>query len=196
MGTSAFPCFTSPQGISLRPLRSRSHGVVDLGSGGSCLRHPVALALSASGRRCVDHTPPARTAGRRGLGARGFAPAFGPRRPGPGPAPLTMPRGDHASRSDPAYGPMHRTDPDSPPLIPTTRPAPGGRRHCPQARTPGAATDQQTLCAPQAGARRLGLRRIMRAVVGGSWVAGVIDSVTLGSHFGGSLEDHGPNVVL
>lgn len=38
-----------------------------------------------------DHTPQARPTGLRGLGARGSAPASGPRRPGPGPAPPSCP---------------------------------------------------------------------------------------------------------
>ncbi|SED23820.1 hypothetical protein SAMN05216482_6582 [Streptomyces sp. PAN_FS17] len=40
------------------------------------------------------------------------------------------------------------------------------------------------------------LRWTLRAVVGGIVGAEAINSTALDSHFGGSLEDHGPNAVL
>ncbi|MGW7286577.1 hypothetical protein ACWGH4_13955, partial [Streptomyces sp. NPDC054847] len=39
-------------------------------------------------------------------------------------------------------------------------------------------------------------RYVLRATEGKPAVAGAVGSTTLASHFGASLEDHGPNVVL
>ncbi|TQJ92608.1 hypothetical protein FBY22_3491 [Streptomyces sp. SLBN-31] len=88
-------------------------------------------------------------------------------RAAPAPAPRhTLPRDDHASRSDPAEGGCA-----GPILIPLPGPHPPGRTlgedgsaHKPAHTVPP--RTQKTLCAPKAGARRLGLRWIMRAMAG------------------------------
>lgn len=80
-----------------RPGRAhRSHGARarprEKGRGLLPFRASGALANRLCQPPLRDHTPPARTAGQRGHGTRGCAPAFGTRRPSPGSAP---PKGCH-----------------------------------------------------------------------------------------------------
>lgn len=77
----------SPGGLS-GCESSRSEGGCSCPSG---IRRGWAIGLAAA---ATDHTPPARHAGRRGHGDSGAAPASGPLRPAPGPAPPELPRGN------------------------------------------------------------------------------------------------------
>jgi len=54
------------------PLGRRPAVARDSGGGSWPFGHPVALSLLAFDRRCVDHTPPARTAGRRAARGSGL----------------------------------------------------------------------------------------------------------------------------
>lgn len=84
-----------PTGLARPSLGGLSGCESSRGEGGcSCpsgIRRGWAIGLAAA---ATDHTPPARHAGRRGHGDSGAAPASGPLRPAPGPAPPESPQGN------------------------------------------------------------------------------------------------------
>ncbi len=91
----------------------RRHGTR---AGGSCLRHPVALASRLPSRRLrVSHPTGPHCGPAPGSGARGsLLPSARAPRP-PAPRHPRLPRGGPVARAG-TPGPMHRNDPDSPPI--------------------------------------------------------------------------------
>lgn len=161
------------QGVVLTGLARPSLGGLSgcessRGEGGcSCpsgIRRGWAIGLAAA---ATDHTPPARHAGRRGHGGSGAAPASGPLRPAPGPAPPESPRGNplHALPRPP----HRRNEDDSHPHHTGQQPAtpPPGSAHHRTTHSPGHRHPQGLRAAqnPEGGRgqrRRWGVRRAVK----------------------------------
>jgi hypothetical protein len=148
--------------------------------GGSCpVGHPGAQAFGSASRRYGD-TPTGPHRGRSGLWGSGAAPASGPLRPAPGPAPRTA-----------RDAPFHAMPAISSAGLRQLHPATSNPDRAPR---PAEPPRRQSSSHPQRNQRRRPARSRRRHREAGEsggwwgeWVAGAVGSETLGSHFGASL---------